>query len=600
MIKVSQSLTKALTQKYVYRFSDNFLSGNNALYAEQMYASWLKEKSSVHVSWDAYFTNISKDIPHSQAFITPESLALGKMTFNAPVTTANIAQITMFHKVTKMINLFRAKGHYAAEIDPLHLTQGQVKHKLGEDFFSAFESGISEVEYDTPLDLSALGESGFHTSKAMWTPREVYENLKQIYCGKIGFQYHHITNPKIVEWIQKRVENSPIFKKTSEEKLKLLERILESQAFNAFCERKYSTYKRFGCEGMDSGISGMGKITEIAAKHKIAETVIGMAHRGRLNLSCCVLKKPYNQIFAEFEDIKYNAENEQIYKYSGDVKYHIGCSNKVIYHDNHEMVINLLPNLSHLEAVYPVALGPVKARQSTLNDSTGKMVLPVVIHGDAALAGQGVIYKTQQMEKLASFNVGGTIHTVFNNQIRFTTDPLKARSGHYPTNIAQINNNFVIHVNADEPEEVDFAMELAVDYRMEFLGDVYINLVGYRRFGHNEQDNAQFTQPEMFGKIQDHPYMYHLYARRLQKEKVITKEAYEARLEHYMQTLDQKQKRTLAGDINKEVWDPYGWNELDSFELKSTGLTKQKFMDIGEKINTLPVELNAHRTLKKI
>ena len=565
-----------------------------------MYANWLKEKSSVHASWDAYFTNIARNIPSSQAFITPEELAKNKVSFGVSPNSVSVEQMTMFYKVSRMIHLFRAKGHYTAEIDPLGLTQGQVKHRLGNDFFSAFENGISEKEYDTPVDLSALGESGFHTTKTKWTPREVYETLKEIYCGKIGFQYMHISDPNIVEWVQRRVEKLPIFKKTPEEKLKLLERILESQAFNAFCERKYSTYKRFGCEGMDSGISGIGKLAEIAAKHKVAETVIGMAHRGRLNVLCCVLKKPYNQIFAEFEDIKYNTEHEQIYKYSGDVKYHIGCSNKITYEDKHEMVINLLPNPSHLEAVYPVALGTVKARQSTLDDPSGKLVLPVVIHGDAALAGQGVIYETQQMEKLPSFNVGGTIHIVFNNQIGFTTDPISARSGHYPTNIAKINNNFVIHVNADEPEEVDFAMELAIDYRMEFLGDVYINLVGYRRFGHNEQDNAQFTQPEMFGKIQEHPSMYLLYAKRLQQENVISKETYESRLEYFMQMIEGQHKRTLSGDIDKGEWDPYGWNELSSFELKSTGITKEKLSEYGEKINTLPVELNAHRTLKKI
>lgn len=576
------------------------MNASNTLYAEQMYARWLQDKSSVHASWDAYFSNVSRDVPSSTAFISPEEAAKSGAKITANKTDPTTEGMSLFSKVSKMINNFRGKGHYISDIDPLHLATGQPKSRVNNDFFSAFESGISESEYDIPVDLSQLGNTGFHTAKKSWTPREIYEELKKIYCGKIAFQYNQIADPAIVSWIVERIENHPYIRKTKEEKLELLDRILESQAFNAFCERRYSTYKRFGCEGLDSGISGLGRLARRAAEYGIKESVIGMAHRGRLNVLTCVLRKPYNQIFAEFEDIKYIKSSESVFRFSGDVKYHIGCSNKINYGNDNKMVINLLPNPSHLEAVYPVTLGMVKARQSKLNDPRGEQVLPIIIHGDAALSGQGVIYETQQMERLPGFSTGGTVHIVFNNQIGFTTDPINGRSGHYPTNIAKINGNFVIHVNADEPEEVDFAMDLAIDYRMKFLGDVYINLVGYRRMGHNEQDNAQFTQPEMFGKIQSHPPMYQLYSTRLQQEGVITKEAYEARVEHFGKMIESEHQLTLSNKIDQTEWDPYGWNEVERFELKETGITQEKLLQLNDLINHIPAEFNAHRTIKKI
>lgn len=601
MIRAPKLMTRGLARRALRRFSDNFLSGNNALYAEQMYANWLQEKTSVHPSWDAYFSNISRNVPSPQAFISAEEFAKAGASVGALLRADPTTEgMSLYSRLSKMIHNFRAKGHYVAEIDPLHLATGQPKNRLGHDFFSAFESGITEAEYDVPVDLASLGTVGFHTSKKSWTPREVYETLSKIYCGKIGFQYDHIADPKITAWIQERVERHPVVAKTKEEKLELLDRILESQAFNAFCERKYSTYKRFGCEGLDSGISGLWRLTRRASELGVKETIIGMAHRGRLNVLTCVLRKPYNQIFAEFEDVRYNDRLENIYRFSGDVKYHIGCSNKIRFAHGNEMIINLLPNPSHLEAVNPVCLGMARARQVKLGDNHGTQVLPVIIHGDAALSGQGIVYETQQMERLESFYTGGCLHIVFNNQIGFTTDPVNGRSGHYPTNIAKINNNFVIHVNADEPEEVDFAMELAIEYRQTFCSDVYLNLVGYRRPGHNEQDNAQFTQPEMYAKIQAHPPMYTLYGKRLIQEGVLTKEELDGRLDRFLKQVDHEHQLTLGNKIDRTDWDPYGWNEVEKFQLRETSISKEKMQQLGEIINHIPAELGANRTIRKI
>ena len=598
MIKASQNFSKKITQNLLRRFSDNFLSGNNALYAEQMYSIWINDKKAVHSSWDAYFSNISKNVPSNQAFISPEELSKSGVSIDRSSLIRGNNQNFFLSKAIMMIDEFRTKGHYIADLDPLKLTVGVIKQVVDSETINVAKD-ISESEYDTPIDLSSLGDIGFHTQKKTWTLREISERLNQIYCGKIAFQYSHISDNNVTDWIKARVEKFPIFQKTKEQKLNLLDRILESQSFNAFCERKYSTYKRFGCEGLDSSISGISKLIESAAQHQVKEIVTGMAHRGRLNMLCCVFKKPYTQIFAEFEDVKYNDEFSNTYKFSGDVKYHLSASNKLKFDEN-EIVVNLLPNPSHLEAVYPVTIGCSKGRQTKYNDSKGEKVLPIVIHGDAALAGQGVIYETQQMEKLNSFYVGGAIHIVANNQIGFTTNQIDGRSNHHPTSIAKMNNNFVIHVNADYPEEVDFAMELAIDYRMKFLSDVYINLVGYRRPGHNEQDNAEFTQPEMYHKIQKHPSMHLIYRDQLEKEGVITREEFETKFNAFFEQMEKEHAKTISGKIDKNVWDPYGWDQVMSNKIIKTGISKDKFMELGHKINSIPDDFNANKTIRKI
>lgn len=593
---IIQSLFKARAMRL---FSDSFLSGNNASYAEQMYSKWIEDPKSVHTSWDAYFRNLHAGIPSDQAFLRPEQLGQHIPTFSAPQTATN-AQIELGQKLTKLVNHFRAKGHYLADIDPLKLNFGVPK--INEDLtcLTLEENGITEKDFNTKVDMTALGEFGFNHDKREWTPLEVFERLKQIYCGKITFQYNHIPSEEVRRWIRARVEKQPKFVFSKEKKLDLFERIIESQAFSLYCERKYSTYKRFGCDGLDSGISALGHLVQEAKSYNVKETILGMAHRGRLNVLCCVLKKPYEQIFAEFEDIKYINDRDLIYRFSGDVKYHIGCSNKLNFKDGSEMVLNLLPNPSHLEAVYPVVLGSARARQSKNNDPEGESILPVVIHGDAALSGQGIIYETQQMEKLKSYYVGGAIHLVFNNQIGFTTDQNQGRSSVHPTNIAIINNNFIIHVNAHDPESVDYAMELALEYRMTFKGDIYVNLVGYRKFGHNEQDMPNFTQPEMYSLIQKKEPMYLSYANQLISEGVITKEYLNERLQHYTNMLESQWKIAQKDNFRVDEWDPYGWKAILQCENNPTGVDKETLTKIGKVITSLPANFQAHKSIKKI
>jgi 2-oxoglutarate dehydrogenase E1 component len=600
MLKRVSVLQSLIRHNLPRSFSDSFLSGTNAYYAEMMYSKWIEDPKSIHASWDSYFRGLQAGIPSNQSFVLPADLVNSQISFGIHASNTHSSQNELIHKISKLIDHYRAKGHFLADTDPLKLTFGVPTNPEDLTCLTLEENGITEKDFNTKLDLSSIGVFRSSSSKNEWTPLEVINRLKEVYCGKITYQYNHISSEKTRQWIQERVEKNPTFSFDKTKKLDLFERILESQAFSLYCEKKYSTYKRFGCDGIDSGISALNHLVQEAEKYGVKESIFGMAHRGRLNVLCSVLKKPYDQIFAEFEDINYLNERDLIYRFSGDVKYHIGCSNKLQFKNGSEMILNLLPNPSHLEAVYPVVLGSALARQTKLSDPEGQMVLPIVIHGDAALAGQGIIYETQQMEKLKNYSVGGTIHLVFNNQIGFTTDQNQGRSGVYPTNIAIINQTFVIHVNAHEPESVDYAMELALEYRMAFKSDVYVNLVGFRKYGHNEQDTPTFTQPSMYSLISKMEPMYISYANRLVAEGVIKPEFLNERLQHYMSILEAQHLIARTENFKAEEWDAYGWKAIFNLEKNQTGVDRQILKDIGTAITVLPENLHAHKSIKKI
>ncbi len=371
-----------------------------------------------------------------------------------------------------------------------------------------------------------------------------------------------------------------------------------------FLDRKFSTAKRFGCEGLDSAISGLGKLVQRALKHKVREVTFGMAHRGRLNTLCCVVKKPYAHVLKEFEGeqkIFDEKDPNYVHGFSDDVKYHQGASNVFQDSEGNSILVNLLPNPSHLEAVNPVVQGSVKSRQVKLRDEEQEKVLPVIIHGDAALSGQGVVYETQQLEDVEGWGVGGMVHIVFNNQIGFTTDSVQCRSGYYCTNIAKMNDNFVIHVNADEPELVDHAVQLAVDYRMKFKSDVYVDIVGYRKFGHNEQDQPSFTQPLMYQKIKKTLPMYLKYKSQLLKEGVISEADFQKTEEKYQKMLSSSLEESKTIDCSPEQLDFYSFNTLVQKTKGTSSIDSEMFEKVGRQINTLPEkEFKFHGVLRRL
>lgn len=582
-------------------FSDNLLNGSNVNYAESMYEKWIEDPNSVHSSWKTYFSAITAGTPSSQAFIHPDELIAKNISVNKlQINQTSKENNDLLHKISLLINEYRQCGHFAAKINPLNIESGLPLNPVETIKLSLEDIGISKEDFNKKINISILKAKELFGEIEEWTPLEIFNKLNSVYCGHIAFQYSHIPSAQTKEWIQKRIEHFPLINKSKNEKIELLDRILESQSFSIFCEKKYSTYKRFGCDGLDSGISGLSHLMNYSKKYGIKECFLGMAHRGRLNTLCSVLKKPYEQMFAEFEDIRYTEHKDLIFGFSGDVKYHLGCSGKLVHDNGKELIMNLLPNPSHLEAVYPVILGSTKARMRVLKDITGKQVLPVVIHGDAALAGQGIIYETQQMEKLESFYVGGTVHIVFNNQIGFTTDSKQSRSNYYPTSIAMTNGIFVIHANAQDPEAVDKAMELALDYRMEFGADVYLNIIGFRKFGHNEQDTPHFTQPQMYKAIKDKKSMYLEYSDKLIEEGVITKEEFDSKMENYFNNLVEKQKIAQSASFNTDEWDPYGWKIVRNRNRDITGVNSEKLKNLGREICKLPENFNSHKSIKKL
>ena len=594
MLKKLGFVTKSISKK-MSRY-ESFLQSNNALYIEQMYNNWVKDPRSVHASWDAYFKNVSTGIDPKEAFVHPEQLKDQK-----PVSLENKKVSDTANILADAIKQFRKFGHYMAEVDPLNHNGYRPHFDELTDFYDIENWGIPQDQYDEPMHLPANLRGDFMHEKEQWTPREIHERLKEIYCGKISFEYMHMPRHDECDWFRERIEKKQKLNYTKEQKLDLLERILESQAFSLYCEKKFSTAKRFGCEGLDSTISALGKLKKSAHKHKVKEIVIGMAHRGRLNTLACVLKKPYEHLFAEFEHVApKNSNTTDVHDFTGDVKYHLGASNIFEYKDGSQMKINLLPNPSHLEAVNPVVMGSVKARQDETIDIPDTKILPVIIHGDAAIAGQGINYEIQQFEKIENFEVDGSLHIVFNNQVGFTTDPKYARSGFYATNLAHMNKNPVIHVNADDPEMVDWAIELAVEFRDTFSRDVFVDIVGYRRAGHNEQDMPKFTQPEMYNLIDKQVPMYLQYKEKLIKEGIITEDEFNKKLDAYMKKLEEHHMIAKSGDFKIHDLDSFTFNKLVSENDNTTYVDKTTFRDVAKKIFTLDEKYKAHKVIKKL
>lgn len=602
MLKRAFFLRLPILPKPMRFVSSSFLSPDNVGYAEEMYQKWITDSKSVHPTWDSYFKN-SKDLTRSTGKTESSQLSepSGDLSQEIKETPASlVSEGGLIHKVSKLIQNFRSKGHLMADTNPLGSSPGLPLHSDYRTRLTPEGCGITAEEMNIKIQLDDSDTFGLNWPDKEWTPAEVFETLKSIYCGKIAFQYEHIMSQEIIDWIHSRIERASLSKSTPESKLDLLERILQTEAFSLFCERKYSSDKRFDISGLDSAISGLGHLIAHAQSCGVGETILGMAHRGRLNTLACVIKKPLEDIFAEFEDKDFVTEHANIPGFLGDVKYHLGYTNKLEFQNGGEMLVNLMPNPSHLESVYPVVLGFTRACQEKVSIQDKFRILSVVIHGDASITGQGVTYEAHQLEKLEGYEVEGTIHLVFNNQIGFTTDQLQARSSLYPTSIALTNENFVIHVNADDPESVDIAMEIAIDYRLEFKSDVFINIIGYRRFGHSEQDSPVITQPEMYAEVSNKPLLYQSFGESLIAEKIITGDYLDQRLNYYKSALEKHQKIAQQKVLKVEENSHHHSKERPIPVLAPTGVSKEELTRIGLTIFTLPDTFNYHPVVHKI
>mmetsp|Transcript_17393 Transcript_17393/g.15304 ORF Transcript_17393/g.15304 Transcript_17393/m.15304 type:complete len:886 (+) Transcript_17393:459-3116(+) len=499
------------------------------------------------------------------------------------------------------------RGHEIADLDPLGLSKSEEQSGAVSLYYSHNELdyrhyGFTEDDLNKEFFVNPEHITGILANRQTWKLGELIDNLKAIYCGKVGYEYMHVQSREERNWLRAQIEAQPTVKFSNEEKLTLFDRLCSNESFTNIVKNKFSTSKRFGIEGCDSMISGLHYLIDQAVNADIKRVIFGMPHRGRLNTLAEVIGKQHEEILCEFQENL--PVEEEGWGNTGDVKYHLGTTSTKRYENGKKIKLSMLPNPSHLEAVDPLVAGRARAFQEHMGDVNGEKVLPVAIHGDAAIAGQGVVYETLQMWNLDNYKVGGTIHIVCNNQIGFTTVQKDARSGLYCTDIAKSIEAPVFHVNADEPEEVDKVMKLALEYRMKFKKDVFIDLIGYRKYGHNELDQPSFTQPLMYKIVNQKKNVFELYAQRLVEEGVLTQEKVKERINSFTHELEKAYENSRNKKFEQDEWVMKPAADIVESQKhgnpRDTGVKVSLLKDINEKIHVIPQHFKLHPQVKKV
>ena len=545
----------------------SFLNAAHTAHFAQLYDQYLIDPDSVEPSWRAFFQGFDFGLENGEQHTSdaiPES-------------------VLKEFQVVKLIDGYRGSGHLFTRTNPVR-ERRKYKPTLAIENF-----GLSHNDLHTVFsagDIIGIGPA---------TLADIIVHLERIYCESIGLEYMFIRHPNRVQWIQKWINkngNHPNF--SVEEKKHILKKLNEAVAFENFLHTKYVGQKRFSLEGGESLIPALDALIEGAAKDGVEEFVVGMAHRGRLNTLTNIFGKPAQDIFSEFDGKDYEEE-----VFDGDVKYHLGWTSKRLTDAGYQVNMNIAPNPSHLEAVNAVVEGISRAKQDRNYKGDRRKVMPILIHGDAAIAGQGVVYEVVQMAQLDGYRTGGTVHIVVNNQIGFTTNYLDGRSSTYCTDIAKVTLSPVLHVNADDAEAVVHAMNFASAYRNHFSRDVFIDLLGYRKYGHNEGDEPRFTQPKLYKAIATHKNPCDIYAEKLMSTGVITQEELAQMEAVYKQSLEEKLED--ARQASNTVITPFMQDEWAGFELAKeadmlqpvdTTFALNKLDDIATTLTTLPSDKN--------
>ncbi|KRA61848.1 2-oxoglutarate dehydrogenase subunit E1 [Caulobacter sp. Root655] len=604
----------------------SFLYGANAAFVEDLYARWAENPASVEPSWAAFFATLSDQAdqvkraaqdpawtPRQAPAVRPEWLSAidglwptvapaveAKMTkaieAKAPGSSAEAVRAATLDslRAIMMIRAYRMRGHLAANLDPLGLEPKASAPELDPSTY-----GFSEADYDRPIFLDFV--LGLETS----TIREILSILRRTYCDNVGVQYMHISDPAEKAWLQERIEGRDkeiVFSK--EGKVAILKKLIEAEGFERFLHKRFPGTKRFGLDGAEACIPALEQIIKRGGALGVKDIVLGMPHRGRLNVLAAVMGKPYHVIFHEFQG---GSSLPSDVEGSGDVKYHMGASSDREFDDN-KVHLSLTANPSHLEIVNPVVIGKARAKQAfTLReqpDAGRGHVLPLLLHGDAAFAGQGVVAECFTLSGLKGYRTGGTVHFIVNNQIGFTTNPRYSRSSPYPSDVALMVEAPIFHVNGDDPEAVVFAAKVSTEYRQMFGKDVVIDMFCYRRFGHNEGDDPTMTQPLMYAKIKDHISTREIYGRRLIAEGVASQAEVDGWVTEFETFLDKEFDAGKAYKANKADWLDGKWKGLalpgDEERKGKTDVAKTKLLEIGRQITTIPERLNAHKTVKRV
>jgi 2-oxoglutarate dehydrogenase E1 component len=587
----------------------SFLSKSNSAFIEQMYLKFINNDADLPKSWLNYFEGIGEelniivkeingpswsrkkkiDIDEIQERIEKEEKKISKENNIGIVKSKDqIKNNANSIRAVALIRAYRQRGHLIAKLDPLSMMKTEYLDELHPEYY-----GFKKSDYKEKIYLDGV------TNREHSTLRETLSFLKKVYCGPVGYEYMHISNPVERKWLRDRIENDEnALKFTKNGKEAILKKLIQAEGFEKFLHKKYVGTKRFGLDGGESLIPALEQIIKIGGQSQVKEIKIGMSHRGRLNVLANVLQKSYKKIFNEFAG-EFNSTTEDG---AGDVKYHLGASSNREF-DGNSVHVSLTDNPSHLEAVNPVVLGQTRAKQFFHKDKGRKKVIPILIHGDAAFAGQGVVAECFAMSGLPGHNTGGTIHIIINNQIGFTTSPRFARSSPYPSDVAKMVDAPIIHVNGDDPEAVVYGARIATEFRLKFNRDVVVDLICYRRFGHNEGDEPSFTQPLMYKKIRSHPSPIKVYGNKLVAENTISNDELENTINKFKHLLDEQFKN--AKDYKPQIeWFEGTWSAYKPEKGKDkrgiTGADTKKLLEISEKINDSPEKLNLHKTIVKI
>ena len=574
----------------------SFLQGANAAYLEQFYASYQQAPNSVGPEWQAFFASLKDDKddvlfqargPSWKPSNGLEARVLAPTAFTEEQALA-AAKDTLAART--LIRNYRTRGHLIAKLDPLELSTRKEHPELRPRTY-----GFTKADYDRPIYLGgALGLQ-------FGTLREVLAILKRVYGQHIGTEYMHISDPEQRQWIQERLEGphaeirfTPVGKKA------ILKKLIEAEIFERFLDVKYTGTKRFGLDGGESLVPALEQVIKRGGQLGLKEIVIGMPHRGRLNVLANVMAKPYRAIFNEF---KGGSAHPDEVEGSGDVKYHLGASSDRDF-DGNRVHLSLTANPSHLEIVDPVVLGKVRAKQDQLHDSERREVLPLLMHGDAAFAGQGVVAECFGLSGLRGHRIGGSLHFIVNNQIGFTTAPRFARSSPYPSDVAKMIDAPIFHVNGDDPEAVVHVVKIAMDFRQRFGKPVVIDMFCYRRHGHNEADEPAFTQPLMYARIAEHPRVTEIYGTKLVEEGLLTATEVERMHADFRALLEEEFAASDSYRPNRADWLDGKWSGIGHAEEGArrgvTGVDVERLKEIGRKLTSFPKSFTPHKTIARI
>ncbi len=603
----------------------SFLYGGNAQFIEQLYAQYQEDPTSLDAEWREFFSGLAddaeqvkaeargaswkrKDWPQQvngelvsaldgdwsalEAEIRPKVDGTAKAA-GQPLDEEGLRKATLDSvRALMMIRAYRMRGHLAADLDPLKLRKPDPQPELDPASY-----GFTEDDFDRPIFID------FVLGLERATIREILTILKRTYCSTLGVEFMHISDPEQKSWIQKRIEG-PDKEITFTEfgKKAILGKMIEAEGFEHFLNLKYTGTKRFGLDGGESMIPALEQIIKRGGAMGVNDIILGMAHRGRLNVLANVMAKPYTALFHEF---KGGSSTPDEVEGSGDVKYHLGSSSDRTF-DGNDVHLSLTANPSHLEIVNPVVLGKARAKQDQAADEPRTNVLPLLIHGDAAFAGQGVVAECFGLSGLRGHRCGGSIHFIVNNQIGFTTSPIWARSSPYPSDVAKMIEAPIFHVNGDDPEAVVYAARIATEYRQTFARPVVIDMFCYRRFGHNESDEPFFTQPRMYSRIKQHQTAVQIYSKRLIDQGLLSAKEFDAMKTAYRKRLDGDFEAADNYKPNKADWLDGRWQGIkttksgDDPRRGKTGVDMETLSNVGMRLTEVRKEFKLHRTLQRI